>query len=124
VLSGSFLIWYLPSRYSTVFMGAGSPPAVNWLCLVSNSDVRHVMSGAPTFRRLGQMNVHSYESPVRVAAACLFSIAVFSTAAFGLCRAAFNRFDRVAGCPERVNGNVSGRPAALSPSWRRTRAVS
>ena len=123
LLSGSFLIWYVPSRYSTVFMGAGSPPIVNWLCLISNGDVRDVMNGSPTFRRLENMNVHSYESPLRVLTACLFSIAVFSAAALGLSRAAFNRFDRIAGRPERVHVHLDGRRGALSRASRRKRAV-
>jgi ABC-type transport system involved in multi-copper enzyme maturation permease subunit len=123
LLSGSFLIWYVPSRYSSVFMGAGSPPVVNWLCLVSNGDVRDVMGGSPTFRRFEQMNVYTYESPLRVLAACLCSIAVFSTAALLLSRVAFNRFDRVAGRPERVNTQINGPAIAPSRSWRGRRAV-
>ncbi len=81
------------------------------------------MGGSPTFRRLEQMNVHTYESPSRVLAACLCSIAVFSAAAFLLSRAAFNRFDQVAGRPERVNTQLNGAQIGLSRAWRRKRAV-
>jgi hypothetical protein len=101
-LSGSFLVCYLPTKFPTVFMGAGSPPFVNWLCLVTNREIGEVMSGEPMFRRLEQMNIYSYESSLRVLAAALISIAAFATAAFCLSRAAFNRFDRVIGRPERA----------------------
>ena len=118
LLSGSFLVCYIPSKFSTVFMGAGSAPFVNWLCLVSNGEIREVLSGEPTFRRLEEMNIYSYESGLHVLAACLISIAALAALAVCLSRAAFNRFDRVVGRPERLN---EGAAIALLPLLRRGR---
>ena len=103
VLSCSFLVCYFPSRYSSVFMGVGSSPFVNWICLVSGGDIREVMSGAATFRRLDQLRITSYDSPLTVLAACLCSIAGFAVGAAWLSGIAFKRFDRVVGRPERAS---------------------
>lgn len=126
LLSGSFLVCYIPSKFSTVFMGAGSAPFVNWLCLVSHGEIREVLSGEPTFRRLEEMNIYSYESGLRVLGACLISIAAFAAAAVCLSRAAFNRFDRVVGRPECLNEGRSDRSSSASasrPGWRKRVAL-
>ena len=65
-------------------MGMGSAPFVNWVCLVSHGEIRDVMSGDETFRRLEEMNIYSYESGLSVLVACLVSIAAFSAAAICL----------------------------------------
>jgi ABC-type transport system involved in multi-copper enzyme maturation permease subunit len=123
LLSGSFLVCYLPSRYTTVFMGVGSAPFVNWLCLASNAEIRDVMSGAPTFGRLEQTNIPSYESASRVLAAYLFSVAAFAAAAACLSRAAFKRFDRVAGRPEQANELRLTRSGFALRTWWRKRPL-
>ncbi len=123
LLSCSFLVCYFPSRYTTVFMGVGSSPFVNWICLVSPGEIRDVMSGAPTFRRLDQLGVPSYESPMRVLAACLCSVAGFAMGAAHVSGLAFARFDRVVGRPVRASERVLARSAAKTRPVRRKRAI-
>ena len=113
LLSGSFLLCYVPSRLTTVFMGLGSAPFVNWVCLVSSTEIRDVMSGDDTFRRLEYMNIYSYEGALSVLVACLVSIGVCAVAAICLSRAAFNRFDHVVGRPQRA----TNRSAPRFRSW-------
>ncbi len=118
LLSGSFLACYMSSRYATVFLGTFSAPFVNWLCLVSPGDIREVMSGEETLRRLEGLGLYTFESPSRVLGICLLAMGGFAVAAFCLSRAAFNRFDRIVDRPERARAEtVQG--LALSPSWWR-----
>ncbi len=120
LLSCSFLVCYFPSRYTTVFMGVGSSPFVNWICLVSPGDIRDVMSGAPTFRRLDQLSIPSYESPLRVLAAWLCSVAGFAVGAAKVSGLGFERFDRVVGRPVRASERVFARSTAkMRPLWRK-----
>ena len=123
-LSGSFLLCYLPTRFTTVFMGMGSIPFLNGLCLVTPGEIRDVINGDETFRRLEEMSIYSYENGLSVLLACLASIAVFSVAAIGFYHAALSRFDRIAGRPELApNAPAPGRRAWFEALKRNRKAV-
>ena len=113
LLSVSFLACYMPARFATVFVGMGSVPFVNWLCLVSYGEIRGVMSGDDAFQPLQGLGILTYESPSRVLAVCLLSVAAFAAAAFWFRRAALECFDRMAGRPQRVRESS----ASGVPSW-------
>ena len=104
LLSLSFLACYMPARFTTVFMGLGSAPFVNWLCIVTYGEIANVMSGDDTFRPLQEMGILTYESPTRVLALCLISVVGFALAAFYFGRAAFERFEQVSGRALRCAG--------------------
>jgi ABC-type Na+ efflux pump permease subunit len=124
VLSCSFLVCYLPTRATTVFMGIGSIPFLNGVCLVTHGEIRDVLDGDETFRRLEELSIHSYESGLSVLVACLVSIAAFSAAAIAFHRAALNRFDRIIGRPERdQHEHAAGRRAWFEALKRRRKTV-
>ena len=124
VLSGSFLSCYLPTRFTTVFMGIGSTPFLNGVCLVTHGEIRDVLNGAEAFRRLEEMSIYSYEGGLTVLLACLTFIAAFSAAAVGLYRAALHRFDRIVGRPERApRAPAAGHREWFNALWRRRKTV-
>jgi hypothetical protein len=100
--SGSFLACALPTRISTILLGMGSVPFVNWLSLMSYRDVGELLSGQRTFSRLAEIGVSTGEGPLRVLATCILGTAGTAAAAAGLSRAALARFDRAVGRPERA----------------------
>ena len=113
LLSGSFLACYLPNKISTVvFMGVGSAPVRQPGCAwFSDGEIREVLSGEPTFRRLEEMNIYTYESGLRVLAACLISIAAFAAAAVCLSRAAIST--DLTGSSAAPSGGMTGGMIAL-----------
>jgi ABC-type transport system involved in multi-copper enzyme maturation permease subunit len=123
LLMGTFLSCYLPLRFPTILMGALSPPFINWVCLVSSGEIRAMLNGDATFRRIEHMNIYSHEGGLRVLVACLFSIAAFAGGAAWLTRAAFKRFDRVVGRPQRAIDHSRARSAAAQGDWWRKRAA-
>ena len=63
LLSGSFLVVYLPTRIATILMGSASVPFVNWLSLVSYGDIAAIVSGQETFERArGDRDLHGRRS--------------------------------------------------------------
>ena len=115
LLSGSFLVVYLPGRNATILMGAASVPLVNWLSLMSYRDIGAIVSGQGTFSTLTELGISTGEGPLRVLATCSARDRRDAAAAAGLTRAAFARFDRAVGRPERPPEERSERdsPARL-----------
>src|SRR5207302_1782703 len=93
---------------------------VNWLCLVSYRDVRELI-GQGTFSHLTMMGIFTEEGPVRVLATCLIGAAGYAAAAAWFTLAAFERFDRIAGRPERAPAR--GECVGTDPRLRRMRRV-
>jgi hypothetical protein len=91
LLSGSFLLCYVPTSHATILMGIGSAPFVNWLTLMSYREIGEIVSRQGSF---SQMTLATSASPIRVVAACLLGMAAHAAAAAGLSRAALDRFDR------------------------------
>ena len=60
---------------NSVLLGAGSPPFVTWLSLVSYRDVRNAMH-YPVYPGLQWMQINTQESPLSVAATCLIGIII------------------------------------------------
>ena len=97
ILSGSFLVVYLPHRNATILMGVASVPLVNWLSLLSYHDIGAIVSGQGTIRELAEIGVSTGEGPLRVLATCVLATAGTAAAAAGLTRATWARFDRTVG---------------------------
>jgi ABC-type transport system involved in multi-copper enzyme maturation permease subunit len=132
LLSGSFLVCYLPMRAATILMGAGSAPLINWLSLLSYRDVGAIAIGRDPFRPLEEIGVHTYEGPLRVLAAYLLGTTGIAAGAGWFSRAAAARFDRAAGRAERAAGRPGEQPGALAhqdnrrqwkPWWRKRRRI-
>jgi ABC-type Na+ efflux pump permease subunit len=120
-LTGAFSICYLPTRMTSVAMGASSVPFVNWLCLVSYRDVSEAM-GEGVFNYLSTMAIFTNEGPGRVVSTWILAVAGYTAAAAWLTIRAWNRFDRIAGRPEPTAKRDSDRPDARR-NIRRTRAA-
>jgi len=101
LLSGSFLIGYLPTPNASILMGAASVPLVNWLSLLSYRDVSAIVSGQRALSVLAEVGISTGEGPLRLLATCVLGITGTAVAAVALTRAALSRFDRTVGRPER-----------------------
>ena len=109
LLSGSFLIGYVPTRYATILMGAASVPLVNWLSLVSYRDVGAIVMGQGAFGSLAEIGIFTGEGPFRVLVTYVLGTAGTAAAAAGLTRAALARFDQAVGRPTRSPDRARGR---------------
>jgi hypothetical protein len=132
LLSGSFLVCYLPMRAATILMGAGSAPLINWLSLLSYRDVGEIAIGRDPFRPLEEIGVHTYEGPLRVLSTCLLGTTGIAVGAGWFSRAAAARFDREAGRAERAAGCPGEEPGAMArqdnrrgwkPWWEKRRRI-
>jgi ABC-type transport system involved in multi-copper enzyme maturation permease subunit len=92
------LPFLLPSRSSSVVLGAGSPPFVLWLSLVSYRDVRNAWC-FPAYPALQWMLLHTGEGAFSVAATCLIGIIAPAVGGLLLWRFALLHFDRLIGRP-------------------------
>ena len=101
ILTGTALLCFWPGRLTSVLMGAGSVPFVNWLCLVSYRDVSRALSSG-SFRYLRLMAIYTNEGALRVLGTYLVAVTGYAAAAAWFTLTALNRFDRFAGRPERV----------------------
>ena len=111
VLTGAGVLpFLLPSRWSSVLLGAGSPPFVAWLSLVSYRDVRNAWH-FPVYPALQWMHLDTGEGPLWVAATCLVGIIVPAVGGLFLWRFALARFDRRIGRPCKETVVATGRLA-------------
>jgi hypothetical protein len=92
------LPFLLPSRSSSVLLGAGSPPFVFWLSLVSFRDVRNARR-FPVYPALQWMQLHTGEGALLVAATCLIGVILPGVGGLLLWRFALLNFDRLIGRP-------------------------
>jgi hypothetical protein len=115
LLSGIFMFSISANRSTSVVLSAGSVPFVNGLCLVSYRDVAEAV-GQGTFSYPGTMMVLTNEGAGRVLGTYLVAVAGYAAAAAWYTRAAFARFDRVAGRPERAAAD-RGRRSASQPKF-------
>jgi hypothetical protein len=98
-LTGSGVLpFLLPGRLTSVFLGAGSPPFVAFVSLMSYRDVRNAGQYA-VYPLLQWMNIATDEGPLRVAATCLFGILILAAAGLYVWRSSVNNFDRLIGRP-------------------------
>ena len=95
--SGS-LPFLLPSRSSSVFLGAGSPQFVAFMSLVSYRDIRNAWH-YPAYPFLNWIQIATGEGPLRVGATCLLGVIVPTVAGFYFWRYSVNQFDRLIGRP-------------------------
>jgi ABC-type transport system involved in multi-copper enzyme maturation permease subunit len=101
LLTGAGILpFLLPSQSSSVLLGAGSPPFVAWLSLVSYRDVRNAWR-FPVYPALQWMHLETGEGALSVAAACLISIIAPAVGGLVLWRFALVHFDRQIGRPFR-----------------------
>jgi hypothetical protein len=104
------LPFLLPSRSSSVLLGAGSPPFVAWLSLVSFRDVRNAWR-FPVYPALQWMHLDTGEGALSVAATCLISIIAPAVGGLLLWRFALVHFDRLIGRPFKVTPATTRRLA-------------
>jgi hypothetical protein len=104
------LPFLLPSRWNSVLLGAGSPPFVAWLSLVSYRDVRNARH-FPVYPALQWMHLDSGEGPLWVVATCLIGIIVPAVGGLFLWRFALAHFDRRIGRPCKEAPAPAGRLA-------------
>jgi ABC-type Na+ efflux pump permease subunit len=99
LLSISFLACYLTPRHTSVVLGAGSAPFVNWLSLLSYADVREIVTdrGLKPFSVIRQLGLYADERPVGVLVAFLVTSIASIAAATWFSRAAVANFDRATG---------------------------
>ncbi len=92
------LPFLVPARWSSVGLGAGSPPFVVWLSLVSYRDVRAAGRYA-VYPHLQWIHLTTGEGPLAVVATCLIGIIVPTACGIYLWRNALIHFDRQVGRP-------------------------
>jgi hypothetical protein len=92
------LPFLLPGIFNSVLLGAGSPPFVAWLSLVSYRDVRNACQYS-VYPGLQLMQIDTREGALSVAATCLIGIIVPATWGLYLWREALAKFDRRIGRP-------------------------
>jgi ABC-type Na+ efflux pump permease subunit len=101
VLIGSAALpFVLPAGFSSVLLGAGSPPFVIWLAQFSYRDLLNAMQ-YPVFPLLSWVGIKTGEGPFLVAATCFVGILAPALAGTFVWRRAVARFDRVIGRPWR-----------------------
>jgi ABC-type Na+ efflux pump permease subunit len=101
------LPFILPGILNSVFLGAGSPPIVAWLSLVSYRDVRNAYQYS-VYPALQLMHIETHEGPVAVAATCLIGIIIPTVWGLYLWRDALAKFDRLIGRPYKTTEAASG----------------
>jgi hypothetical protein len=95
---------------NSVFLGAGSPPFVAFVSLLSYRDVRNACH-YPAYPFLQWMNITTGEGPLRVAATCLLGILIPTVTGFYLWRFSLVNFDRLIGRPTKAPMMVGERIA-------------
>jgi ABC-type Na+ efflux pump permease subunit len=99
VTTGTLALPFLvPGRWSSVGLGAGSPPFVVWLSLVSYRDVRAAARYA-VYPHLQWIHLTTGEGPLTVVATCLIGIIAPVVCGLYLWRNTLTHFDRVVGRP-------------------------
>ena len=93
-----FLPFVLPARLNSVLVGAGSPPFVGFVSLVSYRDMRNAWS-YPVYPFLQWIRIMTGEGPLVVATTCLIGILIPAVAGFYLWRLSLAHFDRLIGRP-------------------------
>jgi ABC-type transport system involved in multi-copper enzyme maturation permease subunit len=96
LLGSTFLVCLMPSRMTSISLGSGSMPFVNWLSLVSYRDLREAV-GQGTFNQLTSASIFTDEGPVHVLATCLIGTFSYAAAAAWLGGRALAGFERIAG---------------------------
>ena len=100
-LTGSVALpFLLPGRLNSVLLGAGSPPFVAFVSLVSYRDVRNAGQYS-VYPLLQWMHIATGEGPLWVVATCLIGILIPAVAGFYLWRSSVTHFDRLIGRPWR-----------------------
>ena len=94
------LPFLLPRMFNSVLLGAGSPPFVAWLSLVSYRDVRNAYQYS-VYPALQLMHIETHEGPILVAATCLIGIIFPAVWGLYLWRDALANFDRLIGRPHK-----------------------
>jgi hypothetical protein len=119
VLIGSATLpFLLPGRLSSALLGAGSPPFVIWLSLLSYRDVQTALSHS-SYPHLQWIGIGTGEGPLRVLAACLIGIVAAALGGWWVWRYALAHFDRLVGRPWKgTSVPADGVPIPPpAPSW-------
>ena len=111
------LPFLLPGRLNSVLWGAGSPPFVAWMSLVSYRDVRNAWH-YPDYPLLQWMQIATGERALWVVATCLIGVMAPTIGGFYLWRYALAHFDRLIGRPCKATLVEAGidRLASLGPA--------
>jgi hypothetical protein len=113
--TGTLAVPFLvPGRFSSVGLGAGSPPFVAWMSLVSYRDVRAAARYA-VYPHLQWIHLTTGEGPLAVVATCVIGIIVPMACGIYLWRNALIHFDCLVGRPCRVAKTADER-IALAPA--------
>jgi ABC-type transport system involved in multi-copper enzyme maturation permease subunit len=113
LLSISCLACYFARGASSVLLGAGSAPFVNWLSLVSYADVHEIIAagGLQPFHVIRQVGLHTQERPAAVLTAFLLTTVASLVAGMWFHGAAIANFDKATGRPHGAssrNGSARG----------------
>jgi len=92
------LPFLLPGRLNSVLLGAGSPPFVAWMSLVSYRDVRNAWH-YPAYPLLQWMHIATGEGPLWIVATCLIGIIAPTLGGLYLWRYSVAHFDSQIGRP-------------------------
>jgi ABC-2 family transporter len=111
LLFSSAVPFLLPSRFSSVLLGAGSHPFVLSLSLASYREVRAAFHFAsyPTLQWIG---LNTGEGPLLVLATCLLGIVGPALGGWWNWRYAIENFDRLVGRPWRAGQVAADRPGS------------
>jgi ABC-type Na+ efflux pump permease subunit len=104
----------LPARWSSVILGAGSPPFVSFLSLVSYRDVRNAWH-YPAFPFLQWIHLATGEGPLPVVATCLLGVVLPAFVGSYFWRFSVNNFDRLIDRPVKIPAEVAEH-LALAPA--------
>ena len=105
LLTGTFVLCYWPSQMTSLVMGAGSIPFVNYLGLISYRDFAEAL-GQGSFSHLTVLGIASNEGAGQVLMALLIAISGYTAAAVWLTRSVIRRFDQIAGRAVRSPGSA------------------
>jgi hypothetical protein len=107
----------LPSRFTSVLLGTGSPPLMVWLDLVSYRDLALAMQPG-AYAPLQFMAILTGEGSSRVLASCVIGILAPALGGWCIWRYAVAHFDRLVGRPWRLKESIIAEPAVVPSTLR------
>jgi ABC-type transport system involved in multi-copper enzyme maturation permease subunit len=124
LLCSGVLPFLLPSWLNSALIGAGSPPYVVWLALVSYRDIESAVPGR-SYPPLQWMGIGTREGPLLVMACCVIGMLTAGLLGWWYRRCALDQFDRRVGRPwrEGPTGPTQAGGTALAGHGARLRST-